>query len=230
MIEFIGMTSILIVEDDTDICDFLQELLGDEGYEVQTANDGASALRIVGKSKPDLVLLDLILPKISGETVCRQLKKKFADLPILIISARGDKSDIVRGLELGADDYITKPFVEEELLARIKANLRRVKKNNEDIKVADLELNSKNFEVKRAGKLIQLTPKEYKLLQYLMINKNRILSREMILNRIWLYSPDIESRAVDVYIGYLREKIDKSFKNKLIHTVRGFGYKISESP
>ena len=133
-------------------------------------------------------------------------------------------------MELGADDYITKPFVEEELLARIKANLRRVKKNNEDIKVADLELNSKNFEVKRAGKLIQLTPKEYKLLQYLMINKNRILSREMILNRIWLYSPDIESRAVDVYIGYLREKIDKSFKNKLIHTVRGFGYKISESP
>jgi len=230
VIEFIGMTSILIVEDDTDICDFLQELLGDEGYEVQTANDGASALRVAGKSKPDLVLLDLILPKISGETVCRQLKKKFADLPILIISARGDKSDIVRGLELGADDYITKPFVEEELLARIKANLRRVKKNNEDIKVADLELNSKNFEVKRAGKLIQLTPKEYKLLQYLMINKNRILSREMILNRIWLYSPDIESRAVDVYIGYLREKIDKSFKNKLIHTVRGFGYKISESP
>ena len=128
MIEFIGMTSILIVEDDTDICDFLQELLGDEGYEVQTANDGASALRVAGKSKPDLVLLDLILPKISGETVCRQLKKKFADLPILIISARGDKSDIVRGLELGADDYITKPFVEEELLARIKANLRRVKK------------------------------------------------------------------------------------------------------
>ena len=230
MIEFIGMTSILIVEDDTDICDFLQELLGDEGYEVQTANDGASALRVVGRFKPDLVLLDLVLPKISGETVCRQLKKKFADLPIIIISARGDKSDIVRGLELGADDYITKPFVEEELLARIKANLRRLNRKDENPKVADLELNNKTFEVKRAGKLIQLTPKEYKLLQYLMINKNRILSREMILNRIWLYSPDIESRAVDVYIGYLRDKIDKRFKNKLIHTVRGFGYKISESP
>ena len=224
------MTSILIVEDDTDICDFLQELLGDEGYEVQTANDGASALRVVGRFKPDLVLLDLVLPKISGETVCRQLKKKFADLPIIIISARGDKSDIVRGLELGADDYITKPFVEEELLARIKANLRRLNRKDENPKVADLELNNKTFEVKRAGKLIQLTPKEYKLLQYLMINKNRILSREMILNRIWLYSPDIESRAVDVYIGYLRDKIDKRFKNKLIHTVRGFGYKISESP
>ena len=230
MIQSVGMTSILIVEDDTDICDFLQELLGDEGYEVQTANDGATALRVAGKSKPDLVLLDLILPKISGETVCRQLKKKFADLPILIISARGDKSDIVRGLELGADDYITKPFVEEELLARIKANLRRIETHEENIKVADLVLNNKTFEVKRADKSIQLTPKEYKLLQYLMINKNRILSREMILNRIWLYSPDIESRAVDVYIGYLREKIDKGFRNRLIHTIRGFGYKISESP
>jgi len=150
-------------------------------------------------------------------------------LPVIILTARDSISDIVQGLNLGADDYITKPFVADEFLARIKARLRRQGGDSDALlKVADLELNNKTLEVKREGQIIQLTPQEFKLLQYLMNNKGRILTREMILNRIWLYSSDVETRVVDVYMGYLRKKIDNNHPKKLLHSIRGFGYVIKE--
>lgn len=150
-------------------------------------------------------------------------------MPVIILTARDSISDIVQGLNLGADDYITKPFVADEFLARIKARLRRQGGDSDALlKVADLELNNKTLEVKREGQIIQLTPQEFKLLQYLMNNKGRILTREMILNRIWLYSSDVETRVVDVYMGYLRKKIDNNHPKKLLHSIRGFGYVIKE--
>jgi len=220
------VNKILVVEDDQSIQDFLKEYLLDNGYAVETASDGVQALNSLKKSQPDLILLDLGLPNVTGEAICLEIRKKYPDLPIIILTAKDDVSDIIRGLNLGADDYMTKPFVSEELLARIKARLR----HGEEVKlqVADLELNNKTFEVKREEKPIQLSPHEFKLLQYLISNKGRVLTREMILNRVWLYSYEVDTRVVDVYIGYLRKKIDNNFKKKLIHSVRGFGYMIKE--
>lgn len=220
--------SILIVEDDKGLQKYLRELLLDNGFAVQIAGDGIIALEFLQKTQPDLVVLDLGLPNMSGETVCLEIRKKYKDIPVIILTARDSISDIVQGLNLGADDYMTKPFVADEFLARIKARLRRQGESNTILKVADLELNNKTLEVKREGKLIQLTPQEFKLLQYLMSNKGRILTREMILNRIWLYSSDVETRVVDVYMGYLRKKVDNGNKKKLLHSIRGFGYVIKE--
>lgn len=222
------VTSILIVEDDKGLQKYLKELLLDNGYAVQTAVDGIDALNMLSKSPPDLVILDLALPNMSGEAVCSEVKKKYPGLPILILTAKDSIADIVQGLNLGADDYMTKPFVADELLARIKARLRKDGMDGQRLAVSDLELDNKTLEVKRDGRLIQLTPQEFKLLQYLMTNKGRILTREMILNRVWLYSPDIETRVVDVYVGYLRKKIDSGFNQKLIRSVRGFGYMIKD--
>lgn len=222
------ISKILVVEDDTGLQKYLKELLLDNGYSSQTAPDGIIALNIIAKTPPDLVILDLGLPNMSGESVCQEIKKKYPDLPILILTAKDSVSDIVQGLNLGADDYMTKPFIADELLARIKARLRRSGENDTKIRVSNLELDSKTFEVKRDDKIIPLTPQEFKLLEYLMNNKGRILTREMILNRVWLYSQDIETRVVDVYMGYLRKKIDGNFNKKLLHSVRGFGYMIKE--
>lgn len=220
--------SILIVEDDKGLQKYLKELILDNGFAVQVAGDGIIALDYLQKTQPELVVLDLGLPNMSGETVCLEIRKKYKDLPVIILTARDSISDIVQGLNLGADDYITKPFVADEFLARVKARLRRQGNSDTALKVADLELNNKTLEVKRAGKPIQLTPQEFKLLQYLMNNKGRILTREMILNRIWLYSSDVETRVVDVYMGYLRKKIDNGHMKKLLHSIRGFGYVIKE--
>jgi len=221
--------SILIVEDDKGLQKYLRELLLDNGYAVQIAGDGIIALNSLTKTQPDLLVLDLGLPNMSGEAVCLEVRKKYKDLPVIILTARDSISDIVQGLNLGADDYITKPFVADEFLARIKARLRRQGGDSDALlKVADLELNNKTLEVKREGQIIQLTPQEFKLLQYLMNNKGRILTREMILNRIWLYSSDVETRVVDVYMGYLRKKIDNNHPKKLLHSIRGFGYVIKE--
>jgi len=220
--------AILIVEDDQGIREYLRELLTGEGYSVTTAPDGTTALEKLDKTPPDLVLLDLKLPDISGESICRTINKDYQDTAVIMLTAKDASNDVVEGLNLGADDYITKPFEEQELLARVKARLRSKGNGGDEIKVGDLSLNSKTFTVKRDGKIISLTPQEYKLLEYLMRNANQVLTREMILNRIWLYSPDIETRVVDVYIGYLRKKIDKGHNKKLIHSVRGFGYTIKE--
>ncbi len=223
------VNTILIVEDDHGLQKYLKELLLDNGYSVSGASDGVTALNLLKKAQPDLVILDLGLPNMSGETVCLEIRKNYPTLPVIILTAKDTISDIVQGLSLGADDYMTKPFVADELLARIKARFRS-QNNGKDNKliVDDLELDGLSLEVKRKGELIQLTPQEFKLLQYLMSNKGRILTREMILNRVWLYSPDIETRVVDVYMGYLRKKIDSNAKNPLLHSVRGFGYMIKE--
>ncbi len=220
------VNKVLVVEDDQGIQEFLRELLLDNGFAAEVASDGVQALSLIKKSQPDLVLLDLGLPNLAGEAVCLEIRKKYPDLPIIILTAKDDVSDVVRGLNLGADDYITKPFVADELIARIKARLR----HSDEVKltIADLELNNKTFEVKRSGNPIQLSPHEFKLLQYLISNKGRVLTREMILNRVWLYSYEVDTRVVDVYIGYLRKKIDADYKKKLIHSVRGFGYMIKE--
>ena len=222
------LKTILVVEDDEGIQQYLKEFLLDSGYSVHVAADGAIALNSLKKNPPDLVVLDLGLPNISGETVCMEIRKNYPDLPVIILTAKNSISDIVRGLNLGADDYMTKPFVGDELLARIRARLRDRTDTGSLIKVGDLELDNKTLEVKRNGKLIKLTPQEFKLLQYLMNNKGRILTRDMILNRIWPSSFEIETRVVDVYMGYLRKKIDEGFDKKLLHSIRGFGYTIKE--
>jgi DNA-binding response OmpR family regulator len=220
--------NILIVEDDQGVQKYLKELLLDNGYSVQTASDGVAALNSIEKLAPDLVVLDLGLPNMSGEAVCMEIRKKYPDLRVIILTAKDSIADIVQGLNLGADDYMTKPFIADEFLARVSARLRYQNGTDGSLKVGDLELDSKSLEVKRDGELIQLTPQEFKLLQYLMNNKGRILTREMILNRVWLLKPDIETRVVDVYMGYLRKKVDGSKPKKLIQSVRGFGYMIKE--
>jgi two-component system, OmpR family, response regulator ArlR len=223
------VNTVLVVEDDTGLQKYLKELLIENGYAVQTAADGIQALNSLKKTEPDLIVLDLGLPNMSGEAVCLEVRKKYPSLPVIILTAKDTITDIVQGLNLGADDYMTKPFVADELLARIKARLRRQGEGNADkLQVDDLELDNKTLEVKRSDKLIQLTPQEFKLLQYLMSNKGRILTRDMILNRVWLYAQDIETRVVDVYMGYLRKKIDSEYEKKLLHSVRGFGYMIKE--
>ncbi len=220
--------NILIVEDDVSLAKYLKELLSENEYSVSTASDGVQALNSIQKMLPDLVLLDLGLPNMTGEAVCIEIRKKYSDLKVIILTAKHEVSDIVQGLDLGADDYMTKPFVADELLARIKARLREQEGNGHKLKIDNLELDTKALTVIRDGKPIQVTPQEFKLLQYLMINKGRILTRDMILNRVWLYSQDIESRVVDVYMGYLRKKIDIDKKKPLLHSVRGFGYMIKE--
>jgi len=220
--------TILVVEDDNGLNKYLKELLLDNGFFVQTVTDGVLALNALQKTLPDLLILDLGLPNMSGEAVCMEVRKKYPDLPVIILTAKDSINDIVNGLNLGADDYMTKPFVADELLARIKARLRTKGNGDSKLIVGDLELDNQSLEVKRGETPLQLTPQEFKLLQYLMSNKGRILTREMILNRVWLYSPEIETRVVDVYMGYLRKKIDSEFEKKLLHSVRGFGYMIKE--
>lgn len=220
------VNKVLVIEDEQAIQEYLKEMLLDNGFSVDVASDGISGLNAIKKAIPDLVLLDLGLPNMTGENVCAEIKKKYTDLPIIILTAKDTASDVVNGLNLGADDYVTKPFVAEVLLARVKARLRHG--IDEKIRIADLELDTKTLEVRRGGSLIQLSPQEFKLLQYLAANKGRVLTREMILNRIWLYSYDVDTRVVDVYIGYLRKKVDANFKKKLIHSIRGFGYIMKE--
>ncbi len=220
--------TIIVIEDDKDLRQGLSEILQTNYYLVVEAEDGPQALNKIAALPPDLILLDLGLPTMSGETVCKECKKNWPHIPVIILTAKGTTQDMVDGLNLGADDYIAKPFDTDELIARIAARLRN---HQQDIviKIDDLEIDTEKLMVTRNGKNVSLTPQEFRLLEYLAINQGKVLQRDMILNRIWSYSPDIESRVVDVYIGYLRKKIDKGAKNKLIQTVRGFGYKIDTS-
>lgn len=220
--------TIVVIEDEEGIREYVKETLSEQGYIVQEAADGVEGLSMIKKYNPDLVVLDLGLPNVSGEAVTLEIKKKFPDLPIIILTARDSVTDVVRGLDIGADDYMTKPFAGDELVARVKARLRLKSGGKSKLQIDNLILDSETLEVSRDGKKIELTPKEFKLLEYLMSNATRILTREMILNKIWLASPDIETRVVDVYMGYLRKKIDADFKKKLIHSIRGFGYTIKE--
>jgi DNA-binding response OmpR family regulator len=218
--------TILIVEDDGAIQQYLKDILMDAGYAVDTADDGIEAIARVKKSQPDVVLLDLGLPKMRGEAVCKEIKKQFPDVQVIILTSQDTTPDIVRGLNIGADDYVTKPFEVDEVLARVQARLRAKNPSDNKLVVDDLVIDTTTMDVKRGKKEIVLTPQEYKLLEYLIRNQGKVLTRNMILNRLWLFSPDIDTRVVDVYIGYLRKKIDADAKKKLIHSIRGFGYSI----
>ncbi|HEX7017553.1 MAG TPA: response regulator transcription factor [Patescibacteria group bacterium] len=219
---------ITLIEDDHDISEYLQNILAEEGYEVYSEDSGSKGLKLIEKVGPDLVLLDLHLPDIPGETICKQIRKEYPAMKVIMITAKDTPEDLARGLNLGADDYIAKPVAPEELLARVQARLRTGGGDNKKLVLGDLEMDLSGHEVYRGDKELHLSPQEFKLLEYLMQNPNRVLTREMILSRIWGGSPDIETRVVDVYIGYLRKKVDKGFKPQLIHSVRGFGYMLKE--
>ncbi len=221
------MYKILVVEDDSAILSVVKDILIENNYVIEEAADGIAAIESVKKQAPDLLILDLGLPKLTGESVLVEVKKLFPNLPVIVLTAKNHTSDVVKGFELGADDYISKPFEIDELLARIRLKL----KSDKDLKLVidDLILDSEKVYVERAGKEIKLSPHEFKLLQYLMLNQDKVLSRDMILNRIWQYSFDVDTRVVDVYVGYLRKKIDAGHKKKLISSVRGFGYVIKGS-
>ncbi len=219
---------IVLIEDDNDIQKYLKELLVDNNFTVKTATTGIAGLTLVKRAEPNLVLLDLTLPDMKGESVCTEIRKEYPNLPIIMLTAKDQVSDKLKGFTLGADDYITKPFVADELLARIRARLKHLIADNPTMSIDDLTLNIATFEVKRGEKPIQLTPQEFKLLEFLIRNKGTVLTRDVILNRIWMYSPDVESRVVDVYMGYLRKKIDAGYKKKLLHSIRGFGYTVKD--
>lgn len=218
---------ILVVEDEPDIASFLKKGLEENGYEVMVAYDGEIALRLVMNDPFDMVLLDIILPKINGTEVCKKLRQELHfTQPIIMLTALGSTDDIVSGLDIGADDYLVKPIKFRELLARVKAHSRRIDTHTNDynIQLADLEVNLTTKEVKRDGQPIKLTAKEFNLLTYLLKNKGRVVSRVDILENVWEVNFDIGTNVIDVYINYLRNKIDKGFNNKLLHTVVGMGY------
>lgn len=226
------MIKILIIEDEEKLARFLELELKYEGYEVEKAFDGRSGLELVKSSLFDLVLLDIMLPGLNGIEVLRRVRQS-SDIPIILLTARDTIVDKVTGLDSGADDYITKPFAIEELLARIRAVLRKKEVNNEgqlkDILVSGaLSLNTKNREVHVNDELVYLTKKEFDLLHFLLEYKGIVLSREKILDRIWGYDFYGGTNAVDVYIRYLRVKLEEPFGIKIFHTVRGVGYVIKD--
>lgn len=224
------MKKILIVEDDTKMARFVELQLVHQQYMVEIANDGRTAINMVKENSYDLIILDIMLPGIDGIEVCKRVRT-FSDIPIIMLTAKDDITDKIEGLDVGADDYLTKPFIFEELAARIRSNLRKMDKfkNNEPIlKVKDLEMNQDTYEVRRSGALIELSKTEFELLQFLLINKGIVLTREKILTKIWNYSYEGNDNILDVYIKYLRDKVDKPFKEKLIRTIRGIGYTIKD--
>jgi DNA-binding response OmpR family regulator len=217
---------ILVVEDDLALQKVLSEFLQNEGFLTDTASTGSEALRKIESAMPNLVLLDLGLPDIQGESILKTTRNDHPELPVVILTAKSQPAEIAEGLNLGADDYLAKPFSVEELLARINARIRSGKSNTTEIKLADLVLDLNKMIAKRGGKKIKLTKTEFDLLKFLLENAGRVMTREIILNHVWGYSTNVESRVVDVYIGYLRDKIDKGFEQKLIKNRRGFGYLI----
>jgi len=215
---------VLVVEDDEEIADVLRRSLRNEGYEVRTSGDGAEALEVAAGFVPDLVVLDLGLPGMDGVEVCRQLRAD-GDVPILILTARTETEDRVSGLDSGADDYLVKPFERRELLARIRALLRRrPPRGAASLEVGDLSLNPATHEVKRGEREIELTNREFELLEYLMRNERLVISRERLLDEVWGYDPTAATNTIDVFISNLRRKIEQDGEGRLLHTKRGAGY------
>ncbi|MBF1039030.1 MAG: response regulator transcription factor [Candidatus Nanosynbacter sp.] len=220
---------ILLVEDDTAIARSLKEGLEDESYAVDVANDGSEGYRTAAADDYDVIILDIMLPEMNGYEVCRALRNDGNKTPILMLTARDAERDIVEGLDTGADDYLAKPFSFDVLLARIRALLRRPNEKLEEIlQVGDLKLDPSSKKVTRASQEISLTAKEYSVLEYLMRNKGKVLSKEQIISHVWDFDADVLPNNVELFIMFLRRKIDKPFKSKLIHTVSGFGYKLEE--
>lgn len=219
------MYKVLIVEDEENMVSFIQMELKYEGYEVDVADNGRLAVSMALENNYDIILLDLMLPGINGLEVCRRIRKE-KDTPIIMLTARDSVMDKVTGLQTGADDYLAKPFAIEELLARMEVILRRVKKYNKEseIKFKDITLDIEGRIVKKNDEIIELTNTEFQLLLSFMRNKNRVLTREVLLNSVWGYNSEAETNIVDVYVRYVRNKLDKLDKEKYIQTVRGVGY------
>lgn len=222
---------ILIIEDEPKVASFIKKGLEVNEFQTETAYDGEIGLRMAFSKKYDAIILDINLPKINGFDVCKQIRERNANVPVLMLTALGTTSDKVTGFNLGADDYLVKPFEFDELLARIRALLKRSQSemlSDSLLKVANLEMDLNSKTVKRAGKKIELTAKEFTLLEYLLRNKGRVLSRADIAEKIWDITFDTGTNIIDLYIFYLRKKIDKNFTPKLIHTHVGMGYILKE--
>jgi DNA-binding response OmpR family regulator len=219
---------ILVIEDEIKIARAIKDGLEQDYYAVDMAHDGESGLNTALNDEYDLIILDVMLPKIDGFEVCKKLREAADHAPILMLTAKGQDHDIVQGLNSGADDYLAKPFAFEVLAARVKALLRRPHDDlGEVLRASDLTLNTISKEVKRGSQRINLSAKEYALLEYLLRNEDRVLSKNNIITHVWDFDADILPNTVEVFIAYLRAKVDKPFKRpELIHTVRGFGYRL----
>ena len=222
---------LLVAEDDRGVREALERALRFEGYELLTAKDGADALDQVGSAEPDLVILDVMMPHVDGLTVCRRMRERGLKTPVLMLTARHEVSDRVAGLDAGADDYLVKPFALDELLARVRALLRRteVGPDTEALVIADLRLDPAARIATRGGRDLELTKTEFDLLELLLHNAGIVLSRDVIYERIWGYDFETSSKSLDVYIGYLRRKTEAEGEERLLHTVRGVGYTVRES-
>ncbi len=221
---------ILVVDDERAVRESLRRALELEGYEIELAEDGAQALeRLRSEPEPDAMVLDVLMPGLDGLEVSRTLRREGSKLPILMLTARTQVDDRVEGLDAGADDYLTKPFALEELLARVRALLRRTSDGSgQPLRFADLELDPGTREVRRGGDKIELTRTEFSLLELFMLNPRQVLTRSLIFERVWGYDFGFASNSLDVYIGYLRRKSEAGGKPRLIHTVRGVGYALRE--
>ena len=223
---------ILVVDDERAVRESLRRALELEGYEIELAADGSEALvRLMenGDSQPDAVILDVLMPGVDGLEVCRRLRRNGNSVPVLMLTARDEIENRVAGLDAGADDYVTKPFALEELVARVRALLRRATDStDETLRFADLELDPGTREVRRAGSLIELTRTEFALLELFMTNPRQVLTRSIIFERVWGYDFGFGSNSLDVYIGYLRRKTEAAGEPRLIQTVRGVGYALRE--
>jgi two-component system OmpR family response regulator len=221
---------ILVVDDESSISDLISTSLRFVGFEVRTAATGSEALTVAEEFKPHAVVLDVMLPDSDGFEVCRQLRSEGLNIGVLFLTAKDGMEDKVAGLTIGGDDYMTKPFSLEELVARLRALLRRIgvaeiNTDDEKIRFADLELNEATHEVRRGGVLLEMSPTEFQLLRYLLINADRVVSKSQILDHVWQYDFRGDAGIVETYISYLRKKIDV-FDPPLIHTVRGVGYRL----
>jgi DNA-binding response OmpR family regulator len=220
---------ILLVEDETKLARFLELELSSEGYRVSVAHDGMEGLTRARESSPDLAVLDWMLPGLTGVELCRRLRATGIKIPVILLTARDEIGDRVTGLDAGADDYVVKPFSIEELLARIRAHLRRIDEPDSDLlQFEDLSLNRRTREVLRAQRAIELTVKEFDLLEYLLSHPRQVLTRDRILEQVWGYDFVGDSNVIEVYIRYLRLKLEENNEKRLIHTVRGVGYVLRE--
>jgi two-component system response regulator MprA/two-component system response regulator TrcR len=220
-------TRVLLVEDDRSIAGFVEPELERLGYRVRCAYDGPSGLEEATRFEPELVVLDIMLPGLDGVALLKRLRQGGSRVPVVMLTARDATIDKVHSLDLGADDYVTKPFEMDELLARMRALLRRTE-GDEILRVADLELNTATREVRRGEREIDLTAREYDLLEFMARNPRRILSRELLLSRVWGQNFGVTTNVAEVYVAYLRKKVDAPGEQKLIHTVRGVGYALKD--
>jgi two-component system, OmpR family, response regulator MprA len=224
---------ILVVDDERAVRESLRRALELEGYDIQLAADGQEALRLLeanGEPQPDAVILDVLMPAVDGLEVCRRLRRSGNRVPVLMLTARDEIENRVAGLDAGADDYVTKPFALEELVARVRALLRRTSAGDDELlRFGDLELDPGTREVRRDGDLIELTRTEFALLELFMTNPRQVLTRSIIFERVWGYDFGFASNSLDVYIGYLRRKTEVGGKPRVIQTVRGVGYALRES-